>query len=217
MKHVKHLIGMQSKRKTINYLETGFKDLAETCIDETKSNYGLVKIMVLGDRGTGKTTICKKYIEQTGVKNKKRSRKSSYKNEREIPDSVIYDRKVHITRNSLNLECNLELYDFQGNLSRNFAAYRRYLEQCDGFLLVYSQNNKPSFIAMIEIICDIHRVKGKKVPIVITGNKSDCFNSVKDDVKLLREKIYSVCASSNQGIKEIFEVLINKCTENNLN
>ena len=167
-------------------------------------NHGELKILVLGNSGVGKTSICRKYV---GLDNE------VFK-DREVLDSEWsegYDTGIFINVNNSTRQYDLEIFDFEDVTRNSPLKYKKNIERCDGFLLVYSKDNIESFMKIFEMMHDIHNVKGSGCPLVVVGNKSDKSALSVRDVRLIKEAHISVSAELNEGIQEAFHLLISQC------
>ena len=168
-------------------------------------NHGELKILVLGNPGVGKTSICRKYV---GLDNE------VFK-DREMLDSEeyseVYDTGIFINVNNSTRQYDLEIFDFEDVTRNSPLKYKKNIEHCDGFLLVYSKDDVESFMKILEMMHDIHNVKGPGCPLVVVGNKSDKSALSVSDVALIKEAHVSVSAELNEGIQEAFHLLISQC------
>lgn len=167
-------------------------------------NHGELKILVLGNPGVGKTSICRKYV---GFDNE------VFKDQQMLDSecSEVYDTGIFINFNNTTRQYDLEIFDFEGVTRNNPLKYKKNIEQSDGFLLVYSKDNVESFMRIFEVIHDVHNVKGPGCPLLVVGNKSDKSTLSVSDATLIKEAHVSVSAELNEGIQEAFHLLISQC------
>jgi len=115
------------------------------------------KLVVMGGGGVGKSAVTVQFVAYHFV---------------ELYDPTIEDshRKQLVIDESAAM---LSILDTAGQ--EEFSAMRdQYILGGEGFLLVYSVTDRPSFNEIIQLKEQIHRAKdSEKVPMVLVGNKAD--------------------------------------------
>ncbi|KAJ5079283.1 ras di-ras and rheb family members of small gtpase superfamily [Anaeramoeba ignava] len=118
-----------------------------------------LKIVVLGDGGVGKSSITLRFVKGQFISYYDPTIEQSYNSEIEL------DHKKH----------TLVIIDTSGQ--EQFRTLQdSHLAQGDGFLVIYSLVDSPSFETVDEIFNRIEKFQDKKcqeIPIVLIGNKSD--------------------------------------------
>ncbi|ROT65563.1 NF-kappa-B inhibitor-interacting Ras-like protein 2 [Penaeus vannamei] len=119
------------------------------------------RIVVVGAKGTGKTSILERAIYANPITNKQYA-------------PTLEDTYVGIVETERGTREKLRFYDTGGLDARNRTLPQHYHAVADGYILVYSINDNISFQLLTDIKKDIDKNKDKKdVPIIILGNKSD--------------------------------------------
>ena len=170
--------------------------------DKTQSsivNCGSLKILVLGDKNVGKTSVCQRYVgydlspEENGVTYCKTAF-TEYENE-----FRQYELEIQV----------LDIAKYNTN------TYRYKLSSSDGFILVYSKTDKISFMKLSEIIADINRANKGQAVVVMLGNKSDSDQVSDFYVELQQQPLpidhFDISALENEGIHFAFQRLIRRC------
>lgn len=165
-------------------------------------NCGSLKILVLGDKNVGKTSVCQRYVgydlspEENGV---------------------TYSKTTFTEYENEFRQYELEIQDLDSS-KYNTNTYRYKLSSSDGFVLVYSRTDKISFMKLSEIITDIHRANKGQAVVVILGNKSDSDQANDFYVELHQQPLpidhFDVSALENEGIHFAFQRLIRRCIKN---
>lgn len=192
---------MNSFKATIRRLSSGGNH-GKYNKDKTQSsivNCGSLKILVLGDKNVGKTSVCQRYVgydlspEENGVTYCKIAF-TEYKNEFRQYELEIQD---------------LDIAKYNTN------TYRYKLSSSDGFILVYSKTDKISFMKLSEIIADINRANKGQAVVVMLGNKSDSDQASDFYVELQQQPLpidhFDISALENEGIHFAFQRLIRRC------
>lgn len=115
------------------------------------------KIVVLGAGGVGKSALTVQFVQGVYIESYDPTIEDSYRKVTEI------DQRP----------CTLEILDTAG--VEQFTAMRElYIKNGQGFILVYSVNNKDSLRELLELREQIIRIKDNaNVPMVLVANKSD--------------------------------------------
>lgn len=192
---------MNSFKATIRRLSSGGNH-GKYNKDKTQSsivNCGSLKILVLGDKNVGKTSVCQRYVgydlspEENGVTYCKIAF-TEYENEFRQYELEIQD---------------LDIAKYNTN------TYRYKLSSSDGFILVYSKTDKISFMKLSEILADINRANKGQAVVVMLGNKSDSDQASDFYVELQQQPLpidhFDISALENEGIHFAFQRLIRRC------
>lgn len=118
------------------------------------------KIVVLGAGGVGKSALTVQYVQNVYLESYDPTIEDSYRKVTEI------DQRP----------CTLEILDTAG--VEQFTAMRElYIKNGQGFILVYSVNDKDSLKELLELREQVVRIKDNaNVPMVLVANKSDLEN-----------------------------------------
>jgi len=167
------------------------------------------KLVVLGAGGVGKSAISIQFVRNQFVKDYNPTIEESYRKQVTI-DGVT---------------CMLDILDTAGQ--EEFGALRhQYMRQGQGFLLVYSVVDRPSFDEIQIFYNEVHRVKEdegartNKIPIIIVGNKADLETERKvrsdegsDLAKKLGCQFIETSAKTRQGVEEAYFTVVRKVRE----
>ena len=170
-------------------------------------------INFLGDTSVGKTSIIKRHVNKTfdenaiatiGIDN--------------IKDEKEFDKKKY----------SFKIYDTAGQ-ERYKSISLNYIKLGDGFLLVFSVDNKETFDKLEEWIQNIYdSVSIDEKVIFLVGNKIDSPNRVvkREEAEAFAKKknfrYFETSAKTGEGVEELFDELyntiynLNKKCENNL-
>ncbi|XP_057299609.1 ras-related protein Rab-9A-like [Hydractinia symbiolongicarpus] len=170
---------------------------------------GKIKILMLGDHNVGKSSICFRYVADSMLGTNK------IKNENEEFESSVFlapqNKKEKVRQYELNLSIADTLFR-----RRSVERYKQKIVETDAFVLVYSKDSRQSYIKLIDLISDIHKIKKVKIPIIILGNKND----LKQAITHVQEKgvlgdypHFDVSAQENDGIQEAFKFLVRLSVE----
>ena len=170
-------------------------------------------INFLGDTSVGKTSIIKRHVNKTfdenaiatiGIDN--------------IKDEKEFDKKKY----------SFKIYDTAGQ-ERYKSISLNYIKLGDGFLLVFSVDNKETFDKLEEWIQNIYdSVSIDEKVIFLVGNKIDSPNRVvkREEAEAFAKnknfRYFETSAKTGEGVEELFDELyntiynLNKKCENNL-
>ncbi|KAL6738776.1 hypothetical protein Aduo_012289 [Ancylostoma duodenale] len=151
------------------------------------------KLVVCGCGGVGKSALTVQFVQGLFV--------SSY-------DATIEDSyRKHFTVDGE--DCRLEILDTAG--TEQFTGMRDlYVRNGQGFILVYSVNDRSTLTELKEIRDAIVRLKqNANVPMVVVGNKTDLQRIVpasagRDLSKQFGCSFYEASAKLNENVAEIF-------------
>ena len=134
------------------------------------------KIAVLGQSLVGKSALTFRFINN----------KFPDENDSTIEDSYKIDVNID------NIKCSLEIVDTAGQDDYQ-TLVDTWINSSDGFILVYSIDNKDSFESMKSRYRRILKLKGEqKVSIIIVGNKCD----LEEERKVSKEEGENFCLSN---------------------
>ena len=141
-----------------------------------------VKLVILGKSLVGKSALTYRYICD------------KFPNEH---DTTVEDQyKVNMTIEGI--KCEVEILDTAGQDDYQ-TMLDTWINSADGFILVYSIDNKESFESTKTRYDRIIKLKeGQKVSIVVVGNKCD----LADKRKVSREEVDSYCKSHHINFLE---------------
>ena len=154
--------------------------------------------MVMGSGGVGKTALIVQYVSGHFVETYDPTIEDYYQKEADINGTPAV----------------LEIIDTAG--TEQFAAMRdRYIQNGQGFMLVYSVINWQSFIDLQPLRDAIARVKSRgSSPIMLVGNKCDMEGErivvIRDGEKLAEEwgcQFHETSARARYNIEKVFEEL----------
>jgi len=162
------------------------------------------KVAVLGAGGVGKSCLSLRYVKNSFV---------------DVYDPTIEDAFRHQTVID-GATCMLDILDTAGQEDMRMLR-RQWVQDRDGFMLVYSMTDKRSFEELDHFLNLIKSLKpGKQVPLAIVANKSDL-----KEARVVSEAEGKQMANINGGvyieasarlgenITESFEVLIRRWNE----
>ena len=119
------------------------------------------------------------------------------------------------------INVSFEVYDTKGQITSR-GLTRKFFNMADGFILIYSINNKDSFDDLENWIKILKEENSFEKPIFLVGNKNDLENERKITIERgekYAEKngfMFTECSVKNDSwdeIKSIFEKLANKVYE----
>ena len=152
--------------------------------------------MVMGSGGVGKTALIVQYVSGHFVEKYDPTIEDYYRKEADINGTPAL----------------LEIIDTAG--TEQFTAMRdRYIENGEGFMLVYSITSRQTFIDLQPLKDEIARVKGGfSSPIMLVGNKCDMEEersvTTQEGEKLAEEwgcQFHETSAKARYNVNEVFE------------
>ncbi|MFW9936676.1 MAG: GTP-binding protein [Candidatus Thorarchaeota archaeon] len=167
----------------------------------------ILKTIITGEGGVGKTTLLHRYIE----------------------GKFLIDTRmtigVEFFLKELNIDTEkvlLQIWDFGGQDRFRFLL-RNYAKGAKGAILMFDLT-RPKTIDTIEEWVDICRTDQPKLPILLLGSKADLAEMVKlddDFISELKERYYlfdymRVSSKSGQNVNVAFELLAKHIIENKL-
>ena len=176
------------------------------------------KIVIIGETGTGKTSIINKYIKNTYNKS--------------IYSTIGVDFFEKILIHS-NITYNLQIWDLSG-IDRFHSIIRTYYVNTNAVILTYDTNNIKSLYGLNKWINDINNIyqdsqsldiiRHNRPIFILVGTKIDK-NNTKINTNIIQKFIKDnhidlsiECSSKyNQNINEIFDILLNNMIQNQSN
>lgn len=159
------------------------------------------KIIVCGPKGSGKTTLCLKYLTK------------------------LFKSKLHATigvdfflGNMIfgDLDIKLRIWDF-GGAERFEFLYSSYMKDADGALIIFDLKNEDNYLIIKKYINQIRENAGLDIPFIIIGNKLDLIEEdyrkkERTDVSNLAKKentfYFETSAKTEYDLNECFNTLV---------
>ena len=150
---------------------------------QEQSEYSVpLKIAVLGQSMVGKSALTFRFINN----------KFPTEHDTTIEDSYSIPAKID------DIQCQLEILDTAGQDDYQ-TMLDTWINSADGFILVYSIDNKESFESTKTRFDRITKLKeGQKVSIVVVGNKCD----LEDKRQVTKEEVESYCKTNKINFLE---------------
>lgn len=117
----------------------------------------LMKLIVVGDSGTGKSSLLHRFVEDT------------FSEDQTQTIGVEFGAKVV---NILGQKIKLQIWDTAGQ-ERYKSVTRSYYRGAMGCLIVYDITSRPSYEHISNWLADVRQLAGKDVVVMLIGNKSD--------------------------------------------
>jgi small GTP-binding protein len=164
------------------------------------------KIVIIGDTGSGKTSILNKYV------------KDDFPKETYPTIAGEYYTKSIMTKDKVLIKA--QIWDTTGQ-ERYDSLSNIHFSKCKGILLVYDVTNQKSFQALDRWILKLKKFQENQCTVMLVGNKIDLVSEVTSKREVLEETgrmiakenkfLFSeVSAKSNKNIVKIFEDLLNE-------
>lgn len=165
------------------------------------SDYERTRIVVLGGAGVGKSSIVRRFLNNT------------YTDKYRSTIEDLYNREYDLGHMTLKVD----ILDTSGEMQ--FPAMRRLcIATAHAFLLVYAVTSDPSFACVKQCFEEIReqRADFQDIPMVVSGNKLDLTSSHREvriedvsewvycELPKLRVKVLECSAKDDINIKEIF-------------
>lgn len=135
----------------------------------------LMKLIVVGDSGTGKSSLLHRFVEDT------------FSEDQTQTIGVEFGAKVV---QLLGKKIKLQIWDTAGQ-ERYKSVTRSYYRGAVGCLIVYDITNRPSYEHIAAWLNDVRQLAGKDVVVMLIGNKSDMANSDKRVVTHNEASLYA--------------------------
>ena len=160
----------------------------------------LFKVLVIGESGSGKTSIITRYVDETFYESCHFTIGIDFKIKR-----VSFEDK----------EMKLQIWDTAGQ-ERFRTITSAYYRGCHGIFVVYDVTNKDSFANVEKWVSEARKQAPKDANIVLIGNKSDLESrrEISYDVgyqvasSLGVSSFFEVSAKTGSNIREAFDELI---------
>jgi Ras-related protein Rab-1A len=161
------------------------------------------KICVIGDEGTGKTSLIRRFVSQ--------------KYDTDYIPTIGMNISVYVTKIQLKnhvIDARYSIWDLAGQ--RTFQAmYQQFFPGTHGVLVLFDLTRVASFLHITNWIkeTDKHQIPHKKI--IIVGNKCDLTDKIAVDIQKIRELqielqipfYFETSACSGWNIREVFESL----------
>mmetsp|Transcript_27509 Transcript_27509/g.30635 ORF Transcript_27509/g.30635 Transcript_27509/m.30635 type:complete len:150 (+) Transcript_27509:207-656(+) len=117
-------------------------------------------------------------------------------------------------------ELFLNIFDTAGRIQDYSVQRDHFIGKRDGFVLVYSITNRESFEFVVPYFEEFHEARGKTIPILLIGNKSDREDDRKVSTKEGQEladhygcMFFETSAKDNTNIDESFHTILHAILE----
>ena len=172
-------------------------------------NYELmVKVVIVGDSGVGKTNIMSKYL------------KNEFHEDSKATVGVEFGSKQF---NIQGHQVKAQIWDTAGQ-ERYKAITSAYYKGAKGAFIVYDISRKNTFDSISRWVSDITATADKKITLILIGNKSDLEDQRQvtkeqgeDKAKELDLAFLETSALSGNNLEKAFQIMINevykKCQE----
>ncbi|CAG7787095.1 unnamed protein product [Allacma fusca] len=159
-------------------LQTQTPSSRKSSSEQAKSKFPqrTFKVILAGDAAVGKTTFIERVCNGVFVSN--------------LSSTIGVDFRVKTIE--LDDKCiALQLWDTAGQ-ERFRSLTKSYFRRADGVILMYDVTNERTFVSIRQWIQNVEESAGKKIPIILCGNKID-----------LREELYkgATCVNKEDGKK----------------
>ena len=158
-----------------------------------------LKLIVVGNQGTGKSCILNRFVNETFEENYQATIGLDFQSK----NIIIHDQDVRLI-----------IYDTAGQ-EKFRSLIPMYIREAQIILLVYDISDKDSFDAMPNWIQEVKEVLNKEVVFALIGNKMDLESQRKvsyEEGKKLAEKnnfvFQEVSAKTGKNFENLFEVQI---------
>lgn len=160
------------------------------------------KILIIGDRKVGKSSLVELYINGNFANNEYKA----------TIGVAIAEKEVQISK---QLKITYALFDMAG--SKRFANVRRYFyKDSKAVLILFDYTRSETLESLPEWIEEAHYfIKTNSIPFILVGNKTDLIKT-REDIKEKAEKMakqydcffFETSANTGEGIDELFTSLI---------
>ena len=144
----------------------------------TEKFHHLMKLIVIGDSGTGKSSLLHRFVED------------AFSEEQTQTIGVEFGAKVV---QLLGKRVKLQIWDTAGQ-ERYKSVTRSYYRGAVGCLIVYDITNRASYEHVPQWLADVRQLAGNDVVVMIVGNKSDLANA---DKRMVQHNEASIFAQEN--------------------
>lgn len=167
----------------------------------------LLKMLLVGDSGVGKSAVMTRYSDNNFV-------------DRSIP-TIGVDFKIQTT--CLNGKIyKLQIWDTAGQ-ERFRTITSSYYRGAHGIIIVYDVSNEESFNNVVRWIEECKKHSHENAKIILVGNKTDVkptvrqvsYNAGQEFAKSQGYRFVETSARTGTGVETVFNELINDIVENN--
>ena len=179
-----------------NIIKNKNKDLNNKNNQEIK--YIEFEVILVGESNVGKTSIFKKFIDDTFSDT--------------LACTINIDYRVKSIKINENLIVDLKIYDTAGQ-EKFKALTKKYYQNANGVILVFDLTDENSFTKLNKWVNDINDNAGN-VEVILVGNKSDLENRKVSETKAQifakekKMKYIETSAKEGKNILLLFEELI---------
>jgi len=164
----------------------------------TELGHDKIKIVLMGPGGVGKSALTLQMIQSRFVEG----------HDPTIEDS--YQKYINVDQ----LPCRLDVLDTAGQ-EEFISMQKSYLQQGEGFILVYSVTDRDSFEAIDNFYENARNAKGDNLILVLVGNKCDLSDEMREvsypDLEAKAQKwdiakglYFEASAKTRYNLEEIF-------------
>jgi small GTP-binding protein len=165
---------------------------------ETRPRY---KICVIGDKGVGKSSLIRRYVEGKFDEDYKREQRISI-----IPELYVSVEEKGLPKSEV---VTLNIWDLVGEITMKQAYIN-----AKGAILVCDLTEKVSLYTLEYWTSDLFKITGE-IPVLVVGNKFDLKRELKVDGKELKKEANKLnaehiwaSAKSGQNVKEAFYKMV---------
>ena len=181
--------------------------------NHTAIHKGIIKVFVIGDKGIGKTTMCRLYTEQDEKDNEALYCKRGVTGERKFSTAKILRPSEHAKITDFShYELEITVASTQW-CKKNIRAYRDLVISSNCFLLLYRKSKRESFMSLVELISDIKRFRQGHVAMSVASINNEeeelSTNDVRnEDLLILQQERHEVTINNLNEIESLFKNLI---------
>lgn len=166
----------------------------------------LIKLMIIGDSGVGKTSLLMKYTDNT------------------FHTSTIQTIGIDFKLKHIDIDgqkIKLQILDTAGQ-ERFYSITKAHLRNAMGFILVYDVTNRQSFESLSYWLSQIQTFQiDSSRPIIIVGNKNDTTNKLIYDSEVKSRyptlTTFLTSAKDGNGVDDIFEYISRNIIKQKIN
>ena len=161
----------------------------------------MVKVVLVGDSGVGKTNIMSKYL------------KNQFREDSKATVGVEFGSKQFTVENH---QIKAQIWDTAGQ-ERYKAITSAYYKGAKGAFVVYDITRKNTFETVNKWVSDISAAADKKITLILIGNKNDLEDQRQVTKEMGEEKakelglaFMETSACSGENLDKAFQVMINE-------
>ena len=174
---------------------------------EDEDNYEMmVKVVLVGDSGVGKTNIMSKYL------------KNEFREDSKATVGVEFGAKTFTVESHV---IKAQIWDTAGQ-ERYKAITSAYYKGAKGAFIVYDITRKNTFDSVDRWVSDLTATADKKISIILIGNKSDLEDQRQVNKEMGEEKanqlqvaFLETSAMSGDNLEKGFQMMINEIYKKN--